>query len=418
MEWNLKKLSIGTLTVASALTLAACGNNGDKPVENADGSKTLKISVDEGYENYINSIKEKFEKENNVKIELSIDSMTENLDKLATDGPTGTAADVMMSPYDRVGSLGTEGQIAPVELGNKANFDDTVKNLVTINGTVFGEPAVIESLILYYNKDLLSEAPKTFAELEALANDPKYAFENEEGKNVAFLANWTNFYYAYGLIGGYGAYVFGDHGTNPKDVGLATPGAIEGLEYAHKWYAMWPQGMKDVSKSGDFALQQFKDGKTAAIIEGPWQAQSLTEAGVNFGAAQIPLLDNGKGYEAFGGGKAWVVSNYSTVKEEAQKWIDYVTNDENQKEFYKATQEIPANLEARKEVSENGTELSAAVIAQFANAQPMPNIPEMAEVWEPGATMFFDAASGKNAAEAAQEAVQLINDSIAQKHAE
>lgn len=417
MDW--KKVSLTTVSLASALTLAACTKPAEKPAESAkDDNAVLKVSVDTGYETYINSIKEKFEKENNVKIELSIDSMTENLDKLPTDGPTGAAADVMIAPYDRVGRLGKEGQITEVKLGNEAQFDETVKNLVTIDGTVFASPAVVESLVLYYNKDLVSDAPKTFAELEALAKDAKFAFPTEEGKTVAFLANWTNFYYAFGLVGGYGGYVFGEHGTNPKDLGLDNEGAIKGLEYAQKWYGMWPQGMRDTTKAGDFVLEQFNSGKAAAIIEGPWQAAAIKEAGINYGVAQIPMLDSGKGYEAFGGGKAWVISNYSKNKEVAQKWVDYVTNEENQKSFYDATQEIPANLAARDYASSKGNEISSAVIAQFKNAQPMPNLSEMAEVWEPGATMFFDAASGKNAAEAAHAAVATIKDAIEQKHAQ
>ena len=41
------------------------------------------------------------------------------------------------------------------------------------------------------------------------------------GKTSAFLADWTNFYYAYGLLAGNGAYVFGQNGKDAKDIGLA-----------------------------------------------------------------------------------------------------------------------------------------------------------------------------------------------------
>ncbi len=50
-----------------------------------------------------------------------------------------------------------------------------------------------------------------------------------------------------------------------------------------------------------------QEGKTAAIIDGPWKAASLKEAKVNYGVATIPTLPNGKQYSAFGGGKAWVI---------------------------------------------------------------------------------------------------------------
>ncbi len=122
----------------------------------------------------------------------------------------------MMAPYDRVGSLGSEGQLSELTLADDSKADDTTTALVTNGGKVYGSPAVIETLVLYYNKDLLTEAPKTFAELETLAKDSKYAFAGEEGKTSAFLADWTNFYYTYGLLSGYGGYVFGENGTNQK----------------------------------------------------------------------------------------------------------------------------------------------------------------------------------------------------------
>ncbi|MET3558444.1 arabinogalactan oligomer/maltooligosaccharide transport system substrate-binding protein [Streptococcus rupicaprae] len=420
MKFNFKKVALSTLVAASALSLAACGGSSSKSAEPAaDGEKSLVVSVDTGYVDYINSIKGKFEEENGVKITVKEEGMIDTLDKLSTDGPTGAAPDVFVAPYDRVGGLGNEGQLAEVTLGNKADYDETAQNLVTLNGKIYGAPMVVESLILYYNKDLIKEAPKTFAELEELQKDAKYAFASESGKSVAFLANWTNFYYAYGLIAGHGGYVFGDHGTKPSDIGLDNAGTVEGLEYAKKWYAMWPQGMQDTTKAGDFITEQFTSGKAAAIIDGPWAAASLKEAGVNFGAAQIPTLTNGGNYEAFGGGKAWVISNYSKNIDTAQKFLDYLTNEENQKAFYDATQEIPANIKAREYASAQGNELTSAVIAQFSNAQPMPNIPQMAEVWEPAGTLFFDVASGKKDAKtASKEAVTFIKEAIEQKYTE
>ena len=123
--------------------------------------------------------------------------------------------------------------------------DDTTKKLVTAaDGNVYGAPAVIETLVLYYNKDLLPEAPKTFEEVEKLAEDPAYNFEGEAGKNTAFLADWVNFYYAYGLLSGNGGYVFGKDGTDAKDIGLANDGSIKGLEYAKTWYEKWPKGIR------------------------------------------------------------------------------------------------------------------------------------------------------------------------------
>ncbi|HEL1838135.1 extracellular solute-binding protein [Streptococcus suis] len=417
MKHNLLK-SVALLAASTAV-LAACSNSGSstEASKSAEGGKELTVYVDQGYESYINDVKADFEKENGVTVTVKTGDALTGLDNLSLDNQSGSAPDVMMAPYDRVGSLGSEGQLSELTLADDSKADDTTTALVTNGGKVYGSPAVIETLVLYYNKDLLTEAPKTFAELETLAKDSKYAFEGEAGKTTAFLADWTNFYYTYGLLAGYGGYVFGENGTDPKDIGLANEGAIKAIEYAKTWYEKWPQGLQDGTAANNLINTQFTDGKAAAIIEGPWKAASYKEAGVNYGVATIPTLVNGKNYSAFGGGKAWVVPAGAKNQEMAQKFVDFLTTTDQQKALYDATNEVPANTEAREYAVSKNDELTTAVINQFASAQPMPNISEMGSVWTPAGNMLFEAASGaKDAKTAATDAVKAIADEIAQKH--
>ena len=412
---------LGTATLAS-LILVACGSKtADKAADSsASGSQEITFYVEDQYKAYAEKVAAAYEKESGTKVNIKSGDQLGGLDKLSLDNQSGQAADVMMAPYDRVGSLGTDGQLSEVKLSDGAKTDDTTKSLVTASdGKVYGAPAVIESLVMYYNKDLLKEAPKTFAELEELAKDSKYAFAGEDGKTSAFLADWTNFYYAYGLLSGNGAYVFGDNGKNPKDIGLANEGAIAGINYAKSWYEKWPKGMQDTEGAPNLIQTQFQEGKTAAIIDGPWKAQAFKDAKVNYGVATIPTLPNGKEYSAFGGGKAWIIPSSTKNLEGAQKFVDYLVSTEQQKAFYEATNEIPANTEARAYAEGKNDELTTAVIKQFKNAQPMPNISQMSAVWEPAATMLFDAVSGKKDAKtAADDAVTLIKETIKQKFGE
>ena len=412
---------LGTATLASLL-LVACGSKTADKAANTSSSEAKEITfyVEDQYKAYAEKVAAAYEKESGTKVNIKSGDQLGGLDKLSLDNQSGQAADVMMAPYDRVGSLGTDGQLSEVKLSDGAKTDDTTKSLVTASdGKVYGAPAVIESLVMYYNKDLLKEAPKTFAELEELAKDSKYAFAGEDGKTSAFLADWTNFYYAYGLLSGNGAYVFGDNGKNPKDIGLANDGAIKGIEYAKSWYEKWPKGMQDGTAAGNLIQTSFQEGKTAAIIDGPWKAQAFKDAKVNYGVATIPTLPNGKEYSAFGGGKAWIIPSSTKNLEGAQKFVDYLVSTEQQKAFYEATNEIPANTEARAYAEGKNDELTTAVIKQFKNAQPMPNISQMSAVWEPAANMLFDAVSGKKDAKtAADDAVTLIKETIKQKFGE
>lgn len=415
---NAKKLGLGLVSLGILGGLAACGNGNSSAEGDTEEGKRLTVSVDSGYKDYINEIKDTFEKENDVKIKLVEKDMFDQLESLALDGPAGKGPDVMMAAYDRIGALGQQGHLAEVKLGNESAYDETDKAQVTYDGKIYGEPAVIETLVLYYNKDLVDTAPATFKDLENLSKDSRFAFESEAGKNTGFLAKWTDFYYSYGLIAGYGGYVFGDDGTDPSDIGLNNAGAVEGISYATDWFQnVWPKGMQDIKSAGDFASQQFMSNKTAAIIDGPWQAQTYKENNINYGVAKIPTLNNGQPYQPFGGGKGWVVSNYAKNKDLSQKWLDYVTNQENQDKFFEMVNEIPANQQARETAKAKNDELTTAVIEQYETAQAMPNIPEMGEVWTGAENLMFDAASGsKTPKESADEAVKTISEAIEQKY--
>lgn len=420
----MKKFKLGFIAIALLLLLAACGDD-EKAGSEGSGSAgkdkksaDLEIGVGEGYMDFVKEIVGAFEEENDVTVKITEKDMFDTLEALPLDGPGNLAPDVMVAPYDRIGNLGQQGHLAEVALPEDGRYDETDEQQVTVDGKIYGAPYVIEALVMYYNLDLIDEAPATFADLEELSKDERFAFSSEAGKSTAFLANWVDFYNTYGLLSGYGGYVFGENGTDTSDVGLNTTEAVEAIEYATTWFQdVWPRGMMDVTSSGNFIDEQFTTGKSAAVIGGPWSAANYKEAGINYGISTIPTLPNGEEYKPFAGGKGWIISNYAKDKELAQKWLDYVTNAENQQLLFDMTSEVPANQETRQAVSEGDNELAAAVIGQYNSAVPMPNIPEMAEVWTGAETMMFDAVSGnKTAEESANDAVDVIKEQIEQKY--
>lgn len=413
-----KKFGLAVMLFSMIMSLVACGNDSSKEKDSSNKGNTLTVSVEESYKPFINDIKGQFEKDNDVKIKVVVKPMFDQLEALPLDGPGGNAPDVMMSAYDRVGSLGQQGHLLETKENDNNKLDEKGKQTVTIEGKRFGTPFTVETLVQFYNKDLVDKAPATMQEAEALTKDPRFSFANEAGKSTAFLADWNDFYILYGELAGYGAYTFGKDGTDAKDVGLNNKGAVEGLEYATKWYNdIWPQGMKDAKSAKDLINQMFIEGKAASIISGPWAATNYKEAKVNYGVAKLPTLPNGKDYTPFAGGKAWVASAYSQQPELAQKWIDYVTNEENSYKYYEMTNEIPMNKAAQEKVVATNDELAKAVIETYEVAQPMPNIPEMGEIWTAGATLMADSISGKKTPkQAAEAAVKTINENIEQKY--
>lgn len=415
-----KKHTVGLALMMSGLLLAACGGDDSKDA-GEDGevdNSSIEVSVESGYVDFIKEIAPKFEEETGISVDITEKDMFETLETLSLDGPAGIAADVTIAPYDRIGGLGQQGHLAPVEFQDDGRYDEIDEQQVTVDGETYGSPYVIEALILYYNKDLLDEAPETFEELEELSQDEQFAYASEEGKNTAFLSHWIDFYHSYGLLSGFGGYVFGNNGVDTSDVGLNTPEAIEAIEYAKTWYDQWPEGMLDLTGAADFMDDTFINGSAAAIMNGPWSAGAYNETDLNYGVAPMPDLPNGNPYEPFGGGKGWIISEYTENLEGSQLWLDFVTNEENMTALYEYNNEVPANQQSRETIVEaDEDDLAIAVVEQYDNAVPMPNIPEMAEVWEGAESMMFDAVSGnKTAKESADDSVEIIEDNIEQKY--
>ena len=148
MKLNLLK-SVALLAASTAV-LAACSNSSSSSSsDSAEAGKELTIYVDGQYENYINEAKAAFEEENGVTVTVKTGDALTGLDNLSLDNQSGSAPDVMMAPYDRVGSLGSEGQLSELTLADTSKTDDTTKALVSNGGKVYGSPAVIELSLIH-----------------------------------------------------------------------------------------------------------------------------------------------------------------------------------------------------------------------------------------------------------------------------
>ncbi|WP_125767530.1 extracellular solute-binding protein [Lapidilactobacillus wuchangensis] len=407
------RILIGAAAVLSlGAVLTGCGKKSD-----SSSQQTLKVSIDPSYKSYMKTMVPKFEKKYNAKVNVTYKAMLDASDALQLDGPSGKGPDVLIMSNGSVGGKVIQGLVAPVKL-DKSRYSGTVADSTKYKGKYYGAPIVIESIIMYYNKKFVTKPATTFGEIEKLSKDPKFAYENDKTKNVAFLAQWTNFYTAYGLIKGYGGYVFGKDNTNPKDIGLNNDGAVKGLDYIANWYKnTWPTGLQNATSNENLITQQFTSNKTAYVLDGPWMAASYKKAGVDFGATTIPTLPNGKAYQPFGGGKSWVISAYTKNKSLSQKWLDFITNDANQKSFFKETGEVPANKVANADAAKSNNEVVKAVVDESKHTIPAPNIPEMSEVWTPAQSMITNAASGKYTAKAAADkGVTTIKQNIKQKY--
>ncbi len=410
--------------------LAACGpdRSKDSSTSTDDGKKTSegdmpakpeKIVVweDKDKSGWLKKVAPAFEKKYGIKVEYKeVEMATKAREQLRLDGPAGKGPDVLTLPHDQIGQVAVEGLISDINVSDdvKGLFSDSSIAAETYDGKLYGLPKSTETPVFVYNKKLMKEAPKTMDEVYSFSKD------FTKGDKYGFLALWDNFYFAHAVLGGMGGYVFKDNDgkLDPKDIGLNNEGSVKGTEYIQKWYkeGLFPKGI--IGENGGSAMDGlFTEGKVAAVMNGPWSFQPYKDAGIDIGVTAMPTLPNGEHMKTFQGVKGWQLSANSKNKEWATKFIEFVTNDENAKYRFEQTQEVPTNKGLLDDPSLTENEGAKAVAEQSQYATPMPNIPEMGEVWKPMADALQTVVTGKSEPKKALEsAVKSIKQNIETNH--
>ncbi|KKB74042.1 MULTISPECIES: extracellular solute-binding protein [Bacillus] len=416
---KLKKY-VGMFSImALSVSLAACGPKESSNEASSSDKKELVIWEDKEKAEGIQDAVAQFEKEHNVSVKVIEKPYAKQIEDLRMDGPAGTGPDVLTMPGDQIGTAVTEGLIKELSIGKDVQsiYTDAAMKSQMINGKVYGLPKAVETTMLYYNKDLISEKelPKTLDEWY------EYSKKVTDGKKYGFLALFDQIYYAESVMSGYGGYIFkskGDGSYDPADIGLNQKGAIEGAAYIEKFYkeGLFPAGI--IGEQGINVLESlFTEGKAAAIISGPWNLEPFKKSGINYGVAKLPELPNGKNMSAFIGVKSYNVSAYSKNAKLAEQLAVFLANKENSKKRYEVTKEVPAVKALADDPAVTKSEAAKAVAEQSKFSELTPNIPEMNEVWTPADAALQTIATGKaEPKKALDQAVETIQGQIKAKH--
>jgi arabinogalactan oligomer / maltooligosaccharide transport system substrate-binding protein len=365
----MKKLLI-TLTAVLALGTALA--QGSLKIWTPFGDQTLE---------WLQSEVDAFSAAFGVTVEIVKLDLGELKQQMLLAAPQGEAGDVVVGvPHDQIGELAAGGVLADMgQYATQAYLDDLNPQArlgYTFGGKLFGLPMFVEGPALIVNTDLVPEIPATYEDMIAKAKELTTADQ------FGFLFDVNNFYFAYNWIRSGGGYVFGrdDTGTQlPEDVGLASEGAIKGAEMLkalRQSEALIPAGM-----NYDVANGQFIDGALAMTYNGPWAISQYRDAGLNVAVVPVPPMADGTPFAGFMGVQGVLMNEFSTNKTDAANLAKWLTRKDAQVGLANISGRIPASQSALAEV--NSDPIIAGFGAALTNAEPMPNIPEMGQVWGP-----------------------------------
>lgn len=357
----------------------------------------------------------------------------ESRERLKTVGPTGGGPDVFQFPHDHLANAILEDLVYPLpestkqlveershELGTKiatVQYDETTGQYgpgSNAEARLFAMPTSIESVGLYYNKDLISpsEVPTTMEELITKAGVWNNEVEDGDGSGLTrgekghffftTSSHWADSYFMQGFYSSFGFRPFGPDLDDKNNVGFTSPEAKAALN----WFvdSLKPVVTGDTTDTAGKG-NEFEAKNIPLIIAGPWNIEGYKKAGINLGIAQMPTI-NGKAQQTYAGAIMTAVYKYSNKLDAATRFVEFLNSDEAMALLYEHKGKLPA-LKANLLDNIPGVtadELLMAMSQQLETSIPMPTIPEVQHYWGPGENMIKAVWAGTSIEDATQEA--------------
>ncbi|MGN1281788.1 MAG: extracellular solute-binding protein [Succinivibrio sp.] len=349
---------------------------------NCSAKEKLVIWEDIGRSSTIEHSVKAFEEIADCEIVVKELPMYNQVSSLALKGPKGEGPDIVVLASDMVGLAKDRDLLSPIDFMQvEANqyLPNSVQSLV-FDGQLYAVPKTIETLIVFYNKDLMSEPPLTLEEYISLSKE-----QRKKGR-FGILAKWELFYTTFALMHGYGSCIFNSDNDSFLEMatcGLESRGSEEALSLVRR---MYKEGLIYDYLSGvngyNRMYELFTQGKALAVINGPWAIDDYIKAGVNIGLTTLPILPNGNPMAGFLGTKGYSISKWSNNQELAEEFLRFINTHEQAMARYKLSRQIPPVLSVLQDSSLANDELIQVIAQQSTLAVNMPSAPEMTFVWE------------------------------------
>ena len=340
---------------------------------------------------------QKFEHDYGIKVNVDATENIPNNFPLAAQSNKGP--DIVIFAHDKLGEWADGGLIAPIPVDDayRSRFASLAWEAVRHRSEYWGYPLCFEVVGLIYNKKLVQTPPAQLSDLIELNKQLKA----EHPDVMTILWDYTSPYYSWGIFGSAGAYVFGktEKGYDTKDIGIATPGAIDAL---NQLIGLVRAGVlpKTASVAG-MPKQMMAEGKLAMTLSGPWDWPDLMKNGIDFGVVPVPGI-GGKPGKAFIGVSVAYINKSSPNMDIARQFLEhYAITDEG---LAAANRLKPLGIPALKSLYETmskNNELLREMKVCADDGEVMPNISQMGRFWGAMGSALQIATNGQASAQSA-----------------
>lgn len=389
---KLLSLAVSMLTLAS---LVGCSKDSDSSSTKANipSQGTITVWVGEESKAFYQEILNKYREDNNFAYDFNVVAQDagEAAKLFLEDVEKG--GDIITVPHDNLAKL-TAGAsaimpvtdaslLAQIEADNPEMFRDVIKKEMNTKNFTFAVPYIGQSLVLYYNKAVVSdEQAKTFEGLAEAAKNASTA--DNKVKACTFLGN-DGFNFSWSILA---RQMPGNTSTlklyenkNADNCYFQGDDMVAVTKWAQDYFdldngATYPSSsgweMELTPKSGSNV------GKAVALVGGAWNYEKVKSAlgEANVGVTKLPTFTTTKAYESIPAGttfqagsfydcKTFVMKKTSPYVAELQKVVAFLASKEVQEQSFERCNNLPAYKNAQTEFEAMSANTTAAKLANM-----------------------------------------------------
>ncbi len=314
-------------------------------------------------------------------IEITVWSVGELRQRVMLEAELGTAADLFVGvPHDSIAELIADELLADVSSFATADYLSDLPEQAALafasDGMLLGLPLALEGPALIVNTDRARELPESYDDLIELA----VAYNS--GGNSGFMFDVDNFYFSYAWLRSFGGWLFGRDAVgnhDPDDIGLASPGALQGakalrdLRFVH---SLLPVGIGYAD-----IRERFAAGQLAFVYDGPWSVSAYFASGVPLLVVPMPEVAPGQPWRGFMSVTGVLVNEHAQDRIGAANAAKWLVREEAQVELARDAGRIPASMSAVDAISDD--ELLHGFGMALREAEAVPNTVNMPRLWRP-----------------------------------
>lgn len=362
--------------------------------------------------NILREIISEFEVENDCKVEIVELSWTDGKTKLFAAFNSSTAPDVLELGSDWVAQFSSAGVLEnlTVDEANLSGYVDFSTAPSYWNGGIYALPWIVDTRVLFVNKDLLNKAGITDTRIT----------NNEQLLKYSEMVNTIEGAYGYGAAGS-GAHMiykkvvslFWTYGGDILDsVGNPVINSKQNIEALESYVRLSQNGLIETQRQLD---SRFTEGKVGIWFSGGWLLEKIKNENpnLNFEVQMIPGMNDKPGI-SFAGGEYLAISKSSKKRELALKFIKYMTSGANAIKFSKRIIEagFPADKDYYNDEFYQSHPMRLVFAEQLENAKMTPVHPKWLEIEaaieEAAVIALYGKMSAKEALDEAQAKLLLI----------